>query len=119
MIEMLLLPALLGALFSALLCGAFRYFNRRPQGGVVLASALMAGIGYLILGFGAKLFSAPFWTHGLKGGSAFVMVVVLFILSTAAGILSASAVVRFHRYRIESAEAHARHFPRQPRTSKN
>jgi hypothetical protein len=94
MMEYLLLPALLGAVLSILLC-AVRSSRKIPLFWIPVSCALTAGACTLLLLFGFSLFSLGFWSGG-KGPSA-VLASCMFGLGALGGFVPSLGVVLFYR----------------------
>ncbi len=94
MTDLLLLPALIGAVLAIALC-AICSRRKRPSFWLALASASATGIGALLFTYGSALFTEGFWFSGKASGWA--LVVTVFGLSTIASFAVSCVVVLLYR----------------------
>jgi hypothetical protein len=91
--DFFLLPVLLGAGISFVVCGLRG--KRRVSLWLALYTALATGISIVLFSFGLSLFTLQFWTGGKAPGV--VQVPVVFALSAAVSSIASWAVISLYR----------------------
>ena len=94
MMDFLLLPALLGAVFTVALC-AIRCRRREPPFWLAAISAIATGVSTLLLSYGLSLFTISFWSDGKAEGWA--LVVTVFGLASVTSLVASLLVVLLYR----------------------
>jgi cytochrome c biogenesis protein CcdA len=97
MMDVLLLPALLGALISVGFCAARVSSKRRPSFRIALLIAFAMGIAFTLVTFGLSLFTSRFWADNAGFDPVIAGVSLIFGAFGLAGFVPAFLVVVLYR----------------------
>ena|SRR6185369_6191112 len=100
MTDFLLLPALLGAVFTLALC-AIRWRRKQPPFWLAAISATATGFFVLLFSYGLSLFTVAFWSGGKAPGWA--LVITVFGLASVASLVASLLVVLLYRFSRDEA----------------
>jgi hypothetical protein len=97
MTNVLMLPALIGALLSVVVCATLVPRKRLPSFWLALVVAFVVGAGFTLFTFGASFFTLRFWTDNAVFDPAVGGVLLTFGMFAVAAFAAASAVVILYR----------------------
>jgi hypothetical protein len=97
MIDVVLFPALLGALISVVWCGIRRSRKERQTFTLAFVIAFLIGVGFLLEAFGLSFFTSGFWTHNEVADPVLLYVLIVFGLFAFAGLIPSVLVIISYR----------------------
>jgi hypothetical protein len=97
--DVVLFPALLGALISVVWCSIRRSRKEQQKFALAFVTAFLIGVGFLLEAFGLSLFTSDFWTHNEVADPVLPYVLIVFGLFAFAGLIPSVLVIIFYRIR--------------------